>query len=169
MTHSRNRFGQPMKKPNFNLNIGMKDDANHVKKDERHFEGLENLFKWCCEHWEEVSGEGTPQPNVMTWRGILTKIMNSPYDNNTKWNICAIKYKGTIYLAEYKTEEQHESVEALPHWVKRTFYWGRKVETYLTSEKPGEPPTPNQSVNENEEWVSVFRSTLGRVSKVNAK
>ena len=34
--------------------------------------------------------------------------MMTPYDNNTSWNLCAIKFKGTIYIAEYKTDEQHE-------------------------------------------------------------
>jgi RAT1-interacting protein len=152
-----------MKKPNFNLSAGI-DSADNVKKDEKHFEGLDNLLKWCMEHWDQVCGENIAQPNVMTWRGVLTKIMNCPYDNNTSWNICAIKYKGTIYLAEYKTDEQHEQQAALPHWIRRTFYWGRKVENYLTSEKPGEPAKPQEPVNENSEYVCVFRSQLGKVA-----
>jgi len=157
-----NRFGQPMKKPNFNLSMGM-DDPNNVYKDEKLFEGLDNLLKWCVAHWDQVCGEGLTQPNVMTWRGVLTKIMNCPYDNNTKWNICAIKYKGTIYLAEYKTDEQHAQQEQLPKWIKRTMYWGRKVENYLTSPKPGQPSTPKEPINENAEYVSVFRSQLGKI------
>lgn len=142
--------------------MGM-DDKNNTYKDEKQFEGLDNLFKWCVAHWDQVCGGDVAQPNVMTWRGILTKIMNCPYDNNTSWNICAIKYKGTIYLAETKTDEQHEQKEALPKWIKRTMYWGRKVETYLTSEKPGEPANFKEPINENSEYVCVYRSQLGKV------
>ena len=61
-----------MRRPNFNLSVGMKD-GSMTKKDERHFEGLDNLFQWCTKHWESVCSENVAQPNVMTWRGILTK------------------------------------------------------------------------------------------------
>ena len=61
-----------MRRPNFNLSVGMKD-GSITKKDERHFEGLDNLFQWCTKHWESVCSENVSQPNVMTWRGILTK------------------------------------------------------------------------------------------------
>ena len=43
----------------------------------------------------------------------------TPYDNNTPWNLAAIKYKGTIYIAEIKTEEQHERQRTLPEWIKK--------------------------------------------------
>ena len=89
--------------------------------------------------------------------------MNAPFDNKTQWNILAIKHKGTIYLCEYKTDEQHDDLESLPHWVKKTFYWGRKVETFLTANEPGGPPRPEEPVNENSEYVSVFRSQLGQI------
>jgi len=158
-----NRFGQPMRRPNFNLSMGMKD-GSIVKKDERHFEGLDNLFHWCTKHWEQVCSENVSQPNVMTWRGILTKIMMTPYDNNTEWNIVAIKYKGTIYLAEYKTEAMHQKNEKKPEWVKKTMYWGRKVETYLTSDKPAGPNNQKDPVNENAEYTSVFRTKLGHIN-----
>ena len=48
-----NRFGQPMRRPNFNLSMGYGQEM--VKKDEKHFEGLDNLFKWCVAHWDKVS------------------------------------------------------------------------------------------------------------------
>ena len=90
--------------------------------------------------------------------------MMTPYDNHTDWNIVAIKYKGTIYLAEYKTEAMHKKNEEKPEWVKRTMYWGRKVETYLTSDKPAGPTNQKEPVNENAEYTSVFRTKLGHVS-----
>ena len=96
----------------------------------------------------------------------VPKIMMTPYDNHTDWNIVAIKYKGTIYLAEYKTEAMHQKNEAKPEWVKRTMYWGRKVETYLTSDKPAGPTNQKEPVNENAEYTSVFRTKLGHVSKI---
>jgi len=157
-----NKFNQKVRRPNFNLNNGM-HDPNNVKKNEKHFEGLDNLLRWASLHWDKVSGPGTPQPHVVTWRGVLTKIMNAPFDNKTQWNILAIKHKGTIYLCEYKTDEQHDDLESLPHWVKKTFYWGRKVETFLTANEPGGPPRPEEPVNENSEYVSVFRSQLGQI------
>ena len=90
----------------------------------------------------------------------------TPYDNNTSWNLVAIKFKGTIYIAEYKTEEQHAKQAGLPDWIKKTQYWGRKVETFLTSDKPAGQPNKDKPVNENEEYVSVYRTTLGQVNKM---
>lgn len=98
----------------------------------------------------------------MTWRGVLTKIMATPYNTFDKWNICAVKYKGTIYLAEYKTEAQHLEQDQKPAWVKKTMFWGRKVEQFLCADKE-EPPKPEEPVNENAEYVSVLRSQLGQI------
>lgn len=47
-----NKFNQKMRRPNFNLNNGM-HDPNNVKKNEKHFEGLDNLLRWSSLHWDK--------------------------------------------------------------------------------------------------------------------
>ena len=91
--------------------------------------------------------------------------MMTPYANRqwNRWNICAIKLKGTIYLAKYRTDEQRQIDESETVKTNKGLYWGWKAEIYFTSNKPEEKPDFNSCIDINSQYVSVFRADLGRV------
>lgn len=44
--------------------------------------------------------------NIITWRGILTKILCSPFDSGSEWTLHGIYRNGIIYLGEKKKPEE---------------------------------------------------------------
>ena len=70
--------------------------------------------------------------NFIAWRGILTKLLCSPYNHQEPWKVAATLYNGTIYLQEIETEEKRRQEAAMPPQQKATCYWGLKFEDYVT-------------------------------------
>ena len=70
--------------------------------------------------------------NFVTWRGMLTKLMCSPYDKSDPWKLAATLFNGTIYLSEIETEESKTKNAAQTPREEKTSYWGLKFEDYMT-------------------------------------
>jgi len=144
----------------FDLSRGYEDKKN-VKKPNRLFTGIYHLLTWARLNLDKVFGPDSADPTFFGYRHIFTKIMCSPYDCKTAWNLLAIKLNDTIFLAEYRTVAQHEQNENLPHYVKKCQFWGRKAEMCLTSRNPGKPPSPKEPINEFRQFRSIIRTQLG--------
>ena len=70
--------------------------------------------------------------NFIAWRGMLTKMLCSPYNHQEPWRLAATLYNGTIYLQEIETEEKRRQEAAMPPQQKAACYWGLKFEDYVT-------------------------------------
>merc|ERR1712130_744479 len=124
----------------FDLSRGYEDKKN-VKKPNRLFTGIYHLLTWARLNLDKVFGPDSADPTFFGYRHIFTKIMCSPYDCKTAWNLLAIKLNDTIFLAEYRTVAQHEQNENLPHYVKKCQFWVRvgKPKCALLLEFPESP------------------------------
>lgn len=71
--------------------------------------------------------------NFISWRGMITKILCSPYNKTEPWKVAVTLYNGTIYLSEVETEEGKRKVETQSDRMKEMCYWGVKFEDYVTS------------------------------------
>ena len=71
--------------------------------------------------------------NFVTWRGMLTKMLCSPYNKTEPWKVAATLYNGTIYLSEIETNESIKQTETQTARQKEMCYWGVKFEDYVTS------------------------------------
>lgn len=67
------------------------------------------------------------------YRGMLSAVAYSPYENNEPWKIVAVLYKGDIYLCKRKTEEQLQKVLNMTPKDKMFSSWGFKFEQYMLS------------------------------------
>ena len=70
--------------------------------------------------------------NFITWRGMLTKMLCSPYNKTEPWKVAATLYNGTIYLSEVETEEARKKTETQTPRMQEMCYWGVKFEDYVT-------------------------------------
>ena len=70
--------------------------------------------------------------NIVTWRGMITKMLCSPYNKSEPWKVAATLYNGTIYLSEIETEEAKERTERQTPREQQYCYWGVKFEDYMT-------------------------------------
>ncbi|KAF9346061.1 hypothetical protein BGX26_002451 [Mortierella sp. AD094] len=74
--------------------------------------------------------------DFICYRGILTKIMCSPYTRNEPWELGATLYKGTIYIEEHVTPEKRNAALGTSERHKLMSYWGYRFETICNISKP---------------------------------
>ncbi|KAJ8872071.1 hypothetical protein PR048_025672 [Dryococelus australis] len=100
----------------------------------------------------------TTAVDFVSWRGLLSKILSTPYENFDGWIICASRWKGTIYLCAKETEEQRQKRAQQTEDQKKYMMWGRKFEQYLLADTVDGTPNVDRPVDENEELCVVFGS-----------
>ncbi|XP_063993581.1 decapping and exoribonuclease protein-like isoform X2 [Diachasmimorpha longicaudata] len=100
------------------------------------------------------------QPNFICYRGLLTKIMKTIYENREGWIICASKWRGNIYLCAFDTEEDKVAKANETPKQKQMSSWGFKFEHYILADTPGGSPDASRPVNECEEFCCVFQTKL---------
>ncbi|XP_067673650.1 decapping and exoribonuclease protein-like isoform X2 [Haliotis asinina] len=157
--------------------------SNLIRKDENKKEYLDDLLKWVVENKKKFqviprqtkdSDEDIhPQKCVTSlntdfvcWRGLLTKLLCTPYENRDGWIIAITLFRGTYYLCEFETEEKRHERETTTERQDQMCYWGWKFEQYLTSTVEGGSPDTSVPVNNNEGFCSVVRTRLNAHSLV---
>ncbi|KAK6171101.1 hypothetical protein SNE40_019359 [Patella caerulea] len=166
----------PNKSVNFNLRKGFKE---MIKKDESKLEYIDDLLRWVISEprafvskpiVNEGSGHEIKLSSLSTdfvcWRGLLTKLLCSPYENRDGWMIAVILFRGTYFLCDFETEEKKKQLAKVTERQEEMCYWGWKFEQYVTSDKEGGKPDTSRPVNNNEGFCSVVRSRLNNNSLV---
>lgn len=69
------------------------------------------------------------------YRGLMTCIACTPYENQEPWKIVAVLHKGSIYLCARDTEDKIKRKVNMTEQEKRFTSWGYKFEQYLLSGK----------------------------------
>jgi RAT1-interacting protein len=146
------------------------------KQDDSTDEHLDSLLKAIMAH-EQKEGKKT-DANVVTWRGMMTKIMAAPFERFDGFEMNATLYQGTLYIEEshaHKMESRRN--ENQPQRNRRgpplevMQFWGYKFETLSTLPSPwGEcsrdfiENRENEVVNNKEQYCSVVRTGLGKTT-----
>ncbi|KAL7287719.1 hypothetical protein TKK_0018107 [Trichogramma kaykai] len=151
------------RKVHLNLNNGLdKAIRKPVGKDER----IDFILTWILSNYNKITLDPQPEPSrwlkpeFICYRGTLTKIATSNYDDSLAWILCAVKFHGTIYICAYDTEEQkHEQLNQTPNDLKFTSY-GFKFEQYMTADHPKSMPRTYEPVNEGSEFSCVYTTKL---------
>lgn len=75
------------------------------------------------------------KPHFVFYRGLLTKILGTPYENRDSWKIGAMLKNGTIYLRNIDTEESIENRRQQSNNPRqsRMASWGYNFESFLLS------------------------------------
>ncbi|KAI9007370.1 RAI1 like PD-XK nuclease-domain-containing protein [Gaertneriomyces semiglobifer] len=117
----------------------------------------------------------TVTPRFCTWRGIMTRILCTPYSKD-EWELGVTLFKGTIYMEEHESEEKRLSAFGGSDRDKLMSYYGYKFESLSTIDKPpsqlkgpGDEALQKRKtavVNTNIQFCSVFKTKLGSNSLV---
>jgi RAT1-interacting protein len=103
--------------------------------------------------------------DFVTYRGCLTRIMTSPYENREDWLICATKFKGTIYMCLFMSDKKKEAEADRSDSLNLLCHGGYRFEEYITT--PLDPKLPPKTdFTRNNEYNCVVRSRLGSHSLV---
>ncbi|KAI8059289.1 hypothetical protein BC940DRAFT_328364 [Gongronella butleri] len=113
--------------------------------------------------------------DIVTWRGIMTKLLCTPYARREAWDLRLTRYNDTIYIEEStatKLEKQQE-----PKSVRQQMmcYWGYRFETLSTVSTPpselakDDPELTSRlhdSANTNIQYCVLVKTKLGSSSLI---
>ncbi|KZT23079.1 RAI1-domain-containing protein [Neolentinus lepideus HHB14362 ss-1] len=111
---------------------------------------------------------GMPGIGVVSWRGVITKILTAPYQERDGWDLNVMYLNGTLYFEEHASEEQIKENENMNPRQRTQTYYGYAFESWCTSSKPDRPESlPNRpfgwggDVDTNVQWCNVVKTKLG--------
>ncbi|KAH7318536.1 Dhp1-interacting protein Din1 [Stachybotrys elegans] len=143
------------------------------KADESKDGHLDSLLKTIKAHEQDVGKR--IDANIVSWRGMLTKILAAPFEQFDGFEMNATLYQGCIFIEEnfeHKVKSRANEDRGKPRRgppLEVMQYWGYKFETLATLPKPwGE--TPRDYIENREEEVvdniaqycSVVRTGIGK-------
>lgn len=161
---------------NMDLNDGYKQ--RFVKRDDNIKERLDNLLRWFISNLHKFhQGDDTDVkslgkfPHFILWRGHMTKIMCTPYENQDGWTMAAQKFGSTIYVSEIETVDAKRQRLNQTEKQNLMMYWGVRFEKYMTRSHCVDRTQPKISrlapvaqntvtVNTNEAFCTVMRTKL---------
>ncbi|KAI7817367.1 RAI1 like PD-XK nuclease-domain-containing protein [Gamsiella multidivaricata] len=123
----------------------------------------------------------TTQADFICYRGVLTKIMCTPYARNEPWELGATLYRGSIYIEEHVSQEKRENAAGSNDRHKLMSYWGYRFETICNISKPIselrtikqiDPEDPELTgrldgiVDTNLQYCTVARTRIGQNSVI---
>lgn len=154
------------KKPGFDLRDGYHD--RYVRRDEGVKERLDHLLRWITLNRHllqsrkdaKVAASSCLNRDFVTWRGHLTKLLTTPYENQEGWLLAVTLFKGTYYISEVETEQARRQREERTADHDEMMYMGYKFEQYLCADEPGGTPDTGGVVNTNEAFCSVVQTKL---------
>ncbi|OJD15326.1 protein rai1 [Emergomyces pasteurianus Ep9510] len=115
------------------------------------------------------------EADIVTWRGMMTKIMTAPFDNMNGFEMNATYYQGSIFIEEnnaYKlAQKQSQRNQRMPPGAPSQdmmAFWGYKFETLSLIDEPWDATSreviegrEEQVVNNKAQYCSVVRTGIG--------
>ncbi|KAL1727895.1 RAI1 like PD-XK nuclease-domain-containing protein [Schizophyllum commune] len=116
---------------------------------------------------------GAGQIGIVSWRGVMTKILTAPYEDRDGWDLNVMLVDGTLYLEEHLSDAKLKEKNDMEPRHRKMSYYGYAFESYCTSETPQraterpphvapDAPFPwSGDVDTNVQWCSVVKTKLG--------
>lgn len=135
---------------------------------------IDGLLSAWSRFKKNLSGQN-PEIGVISWRGVITKILTAPYEERDAWELNVMCVDGTMYFEEHLSDARlKEKSDLEPRQLLQSYY-GYSFESYCTSSTPNER---NQhasgsssgtsgavgwggDVDTNVQWCSVVKTKLG--------
>ena len=138
-------------KVRYDLTVGVEEA---VEKDEDSLRNhmLDDLLTWILRERKQFEGV-----DIVCFRGLLTLIIASPYENNTaekSWTLVATRYRKVIYLWQIKDDENEKKSFMRNPMQRHMCIWGFKFEQYLCA---GTLPCHPFSFRNNNVFLSLTR------------
>ncbi|CAO0796606.1 unnamed protein product [Mucor circinelloides] len=152
------------------LNVGYE---KMVQRDESIPEHIDTLLDALTNANAKQPDDNQITADIVTWRGIMTKILCTPYSRKEPWELRATKYNGSIFMEEQVTEQKKNSENQASDRQKLMSYWGYRFETLCTVTKPPHEMTKTDaelrdrltaSANTNIQYCILAKTKLGNNS-----
>lgn len=134
------------------------------------------LYLRAIQEHEQKTGKKI-KADVVTFRGIMTKLLTLPYNLNNRIQLYVIAYDGQLFIKnddefdlKNRAEEDLKNDAEKERYMKLCEYGGYKFETLVTLPKPWAECSRNtiekrnkKVVNNYEQYISVVRTGIGKV------
>ncbi|WVQ81372.1 decapping nuclease RAI1 [Cryptococcus sp. DSM 104549] len=144
------------------LKEGFERRVERADEDE-HLDGLVESLEVLGRREEQGERKG----GVITWRGMVTRLLTAPYEYRDPWEMTAFALDGSVYLELYDPPEARaKRAQEQAAWAEQS-YMGYAYEAYSTISQEGRPeggpPGWGGDVNTNVQWANVVRSAVGDI------
>ncbi|XP_074599108.1 decapping and exoribonuclease protein-like [Brevipalpus obovatus] len=127
----------------FDLNAGYRSDIQWGTDEVT----LRDFLRWILENRNKfVVGKQVPSvhnlnTDFISYRGVLTRVMLTPYEMKQDWMLIAIKYSNAIYLHSIKTDAKRLEEENVTEHMNKMSFSGHRFEEYVCrgTEESNEP------------------------------
>ncbi|WWC98132.1 hypothetical protein V866_005023 [Kwoniella sp. B9012] len=143
------------------LNYGYERRVERDESVDEHLDGL-------CDALREVQGKGERKGGIITWRGMITRIMTAPYEDREGWEMTAIALDGSVYVELHDPPEVRAKRRNQQAPYAKQSYMGYSFESFSTVSDAQEqrddwPEGWGGDVNTNVQWCNVVRSAIGDI------
>ncbi|KAG1737120.1 RAI1-domain-containing protein [Suillus paluster] len=143
--------------------------ANWIRRPEERGR-IDGLLSAWSRFKKSIQGQN-PDIGVISWRGVMTKILTAPYEESVGWELNVMCVDGTMYFEEHLSDAKLKEKNDMTPRHRLQSYYGYSFESYCTS------PTPSghehrasgsssaagwgDDVDTNVQWCSVVKTKLG--------
>ncbi|ODO06127.1 protein RAI1 [Cryptococcus wingfieldii CBS 7118] len=131
--------------------------------DDEHLDGLVESLEEMGRNGEEGERKG----GIITWRGMLTRLLTSPYETRDGWEMTAFALDGSVYLELYDPPEARAAKKKGEASWARQAYMGYSYESWSTAKSYSHDESVSDhwggDVNTNVQWANVVRSAIGDI------
>ncbi|MFH4980004.1 hypothetical protein AB6A40_006713 [Gnathostoma spinigerum] len=133
------------------------------RKDELENEKLDDILNWLLLHAESCNSvrKICHESDFVCYRGTLTRIAATPFNQGEGWKICAVRLRDVIFLCEYNTEAKIQQIQSMTLREKMMTYWGFKFEQYMTVPSLKGHPDTEEAVTNKESFSIVVTNRFG--------
>ncbi|KAI8076909.1 uncharacterized protein BX664DRAFT_367400 [Halteromyces radiatus] len=146
-----------------------------IQRDETVPEHLDTLLDAITDARLKSKDSHVTKANIVTWRGIMTKLLCTPYCRNEPWELRVTRYNDTIFIEEQATEDKKKKEAEASVRQQLMCYWGYKFETLSTVSIPPKQMTNdhqelqdriNEGADTNIQYCVVVKTSLGKNSLI---
>ena len=158
----------------FDLNDGyvkLRDGGDILCANLHEEPGLKEMLTWILKNKQtfqlksDVKSDCLLNTDFVSYRGVFTRIMTTPYENREDWLICASKFKGTIYMCLFMSDEKRQREMNRDDTSNLMCHGGLRFEEYISVPLDLSLPVKTDFQHHNE-YNCVVRSRLGSYSLV---
>lgn len=142
------------KEVNYDLNLMMEEKIGKGEYNER----LSKLLNFLLSNETRLNFSVVhtlKNVRFFTFRGTLSSVCKTPYENMGEWVIVAKLYKGAIYLCQLPKKNQNETERE-----KLMSSWGHKFEQFMQSDSSSSEPDLSKPCVETEEFNIIYQTFL---------
>jgi len=106
-------------------------------------------------------GSSSSDIGVISWRGVMTKIITAPYEDRDGWELNIMHKNGTLYFEEFISDSRLKEKDDMTPQQRVQTYYGYAFESWCTASRPDAPSGWGGDVDTSIQWCRVVKTKLG--------